>query len=190
MNLILNKYSEFAQAEYGCNITTGQLDDITRTFDIITMFHVLEHLPSPIKAFKKLYKSLNNNGILFIEVPWLEANDASPHNIYFKAHIFYFTADTLAACASQYFEVVKIDTSSNLKILLRAKAKPSAIVLPSPESIARLRKRLARKGWLEYPTYGKGLSKPIDKISRIIKESNVKHMQPKEILDMLLNNKQ
>lgn len=181
-------YSEFSQSEYGCNIITGELDDITGTFDIITMFHVLEHLPSPIEAFRKLYDLLNDNGILFIEVPWLETNDASPHNIYFKAHIFYFTIDTLAACASQYFEVMKVDTSSNLKILFQAKAKPTSIKLPSSYSVNRLEKRLERKGWLEYLILGKGLLKPIYKISSVIKEYKIKNMQPKEILDMLLMN--
>jgi len=176
-------YSEYANSEYGCKVITGELSNITGTYDIITMFHVLEHLPSPIKAFEKLHSSLNANGKLFIEVPWIETNDASPHNIYFKAHIFYFTVDTLASCASQYFDVVKIDTSSNLKIIFQAREEPTSISLPDTESVNRLRKRLHRKGWLEYLLQGKGLLKPAIKLSRAIKESTAKYMKPKEILD-------
>ncbi len=182
-------YSEFANNEYGCNVMTGELGAIEKKYDIITMFHVLEHLPSPIVAFKKLHSDLNANGKLFVEVPWIETNDASPNNIYFKAHVFYFSADTLIACASQFFNVLKVDTSSNLKIIFEAKEEPSSIVLPSAESLTRIRKRLNSKGWLEYIFSGKGYAKPINKIRRAIEESKVKDITPKVILDELIARK-
>jgi len=181
-------YSEYANNEYGCKVLTGDFDDIAGTYDVITMFHVLEHLPSPVKAFEKLHILLNTKGKLFIEVPWIEVNDASPHNIYFKAHIFYFSTDTLVSCASQFFDVVKIDTSSNLKILFEAKTDPTSLILPSKESVARLKIRLYEKGWGEYLFKGKGLVKPIKKIARAINESRVKGIPPKEILDGLVVN--
>lgn len=184
-------YSEFSSNEYKCKVKTGELNDVTGTYDIITMFHVLEHLPSPIKAFKKIYQSLNKNGQLLIEVPWIETNDASPNNIYFKAHIYYYSAETLASCASKYFDVVNVDTSSNLKILFIAKDAPDIITLPNHESVNRLQERLQSKGWLEYLFQGKGLGKPAKKILRSISESKAKHMKPKEILDWIAdsNNK-
>lgn len=43
-------------------------------FDVITMFHVFEHLTEPLKTLEKLYSILNENGILIVEVP--HANDA------------------------------------------------------------------------------------------------------------------
>lgn len=178
-------YSEYAETEYSCSIKTGELDDIQGRYDVITMFHVLEHLRSPILAFEKLYHLLNSNGVLVIEVPWIETNDASPHNIFFKAHIFYFSVDTLVACASQYFNVVKVDTSSNLKIFFRVKDSPSEIIYPSNVSVNNLRKRIKNKGWFEYLFKGKGLHKPIHKIIRGIEEGKAKTYQPKEILDKL-----
>ncbi|MDC1046748.1 methyltransferase domain-containing protein [Candidatus Pseudothioglobus singularis] len=42
-------YSNFARKEYGINIQTGHLSDIHQKFDLITMFHALEHIPNPIK---------------------------------------------------------------------------------------------------------------------------------------------
>jgi 2-polyprenyl-3-methyl-5-hydroxy-6-metoxy-1,4-benzoquinol methylase len=38
-------------------------------FDIITMFHVLEHLPNQIEVIKSLLQKLKKNGKLIIEVP-------------------------------------------------------------------------------------------------------------------------
>jgi len=178
-------YSEYSKKEYGAKILTGELNDVIGTYDIITMFHVLEHLPSPIKAFEKLYFLLNKNGQLLIEVPWIETNDASPDNIYFKAHLFYFSIDTLISCASQYFDILNIDTSSNLKILFIVKEKPTLLKLPTEESVNKLRTRVMEKGWLEYLFKGKGLLKPIYKFNNSIKETKIKNLTPKEILDTL-----
>ncbi|MDQ7089533.1 MAG: class I SAM-dependent methyltransferase [Methylococcales bacterium] len=180
-------YSAYAKKEYGCNIKTGELNDIDGKYDVITLFHVLEHLSSPMLTFEKLYHALTPNGVLFIEVPWIEAKDASPHNIMFKAHLFYFSIDTLIACASQYFDAFKIDTDSNLKIFFRAKATPSPINYPSDRSVEKVKQRMNSKGWFEYLFEGKGIQKPIIKIMRHLEEAKVKNAQPKEILDTLLN---
>ncbi|WP_440691102.1 class I SAM-dependent methyltransferase, partial [Candidatus Pelagibacter sp. HIMB1782] len=45
------------------------LKQINEKFDLITMFHVLEHLPNQIEVLKNLKKRLKKNGKLIIEVP-------------------------------------------------------------------------------------------------------------------------
>jgi len=40
-----------------------------KSFDVITLWHVLEHLKNPIPVLKKIYKLLRKNGLLVIEVP-------------------------------------------------------------------------------------------------------------------------
>jgi len=182
-------YSEYAKNEYGCTIETGEIESLRGPSDVITMFHVLEHLASPLVAMEKLYHSLNENGVLFVEVPWIETNDASPHNTYFKAHIVYFSIDTLVSCASCYFDVLTIDTTSNLKLLFKAKKIPTTLRLPNRLSVDALRKRIKEKGWIEYLFAGKGLIKPIQKIARSIEERRVKDLPGKKISDdMLLKN--
>lgn len=180
-------YSGYARKEYRCNISTGNLDSVTGKYDIITLFHVLEHLPSPLRAFQRLYQLLNREGHLLIEVPWIEARDASPHNIYFRAHLYYFSIDTLTVAASQYFDAIMIDTGCNLKILFRAKQIPvSTIRLPDASSVANIKRRLHYKGWLEYLVLGQGLLKPFRKLAQRISERNAGVYSPKEILDRLL----
>jgi 2-polyprenyl-3-methyl-5-hydroxy-6-metoxy-1,4-benzoquinol methylase len=182
-------YSEYAKNEYDCDIRQGELGDIEGKYDVITIFHVLEHLSSPIKAFERLHRLLEEQGNLLVEVPWIETNDASPHNIYFKAHIFYFSVDTLISCASQFFEVVKVDTTSNLKILFRAKKHPTSLVLPSSSSVDSLRTRINEKGWVEYLFNGRGCLKPFRKLIKIFSENRVKKNSGKQIIDMVFYGK-
>ncbi len=178
-------YSEYAQHEYQAQVITGELEEVINTYDIITAFHVLEHFPAPISALKKLHSLLNKEGILFVEVPWIEANDASPSNIYFKAHIVYFSIDTLIAAASPYFDVVMVDTSSNLRIVFQAKHSPAPLSLPSASSVIKLRQRVQAKGWFEYLLKGKGYQKPISKLFNAIEEWQAHGKPPKKILDEL-----
>lgn len=178
-------YSEYAKNEYDCDICQGELEDIEGQYDVITIFHVLEHLPSPIRALERLHHLLKEDGILFVEVPWIETNDASPHNIFFKAHIFYFSIDTLISCSSQYFDVVKVDTTSNLKILFRAKKSLTPLALPGSSSVDAIRVRIKEKGWVEYLLKGKGLLKPIRKVVRSLAESKVKKLSGKQIIDIV-----
>ena len=59
-------YSEYAATEYGSLVRTGELEDIDGAYDVITMFHVMEHLPAPLRAFEKLHSLLNPDGKLFV----------------------------------------------------------------------------------------------------------------------------
>ena len=50
----------------------NNLDLVTKKFDIITAFHVLEHIPYQINTLKLLKSKLKNNGRIIIEVPHAE----------------------------------------------------------------------------------------------------------------------
>ena len=49
------------------------INKIDEKFDIITLFHVLEHIPNQIETLQQIKKKLKKNGKLIIEVP--HAND-------------------------------------------------------------------------------------------------------------------
>lgn len=82
---------------------TGSISELKDSFDIITLFHVLEHLPDPIQVLKELSAKLNEKGSIIIEVP--NANDAllnlyrsKPFSefTYWSCHLFLYTESTLA----------------------------------------------------------------------------------------------
>lgn len=77
------------------------LNKTKNRYDIITLFHVLEHIKDPIKLCTDLRSYLKRNGILIIEVP--NANDyllkmSKPYrNFYWQiAHISYFSPKTVS----------------------------------------------------------------------------------------------
>ena len=48
---------------------SDNLNNLNEKYDIITMFHVLEHIPYQIETLKELKKKLTKNGKIIIEVP-------------------------------------------------------------------------------------------------------------------------
>ena len=151
------------------------------------MFHALEHIPNPLKTFKLLYELLNNEGSLVIEVPNIETKDASPHNIYFKAHIHYFSAPTLTSAASKYFEKIDEDIGSNLRILFKRKdAVEEDLIYPSLEQISHSARRLQEKGWFEYLIKGRGYKKLPQRIKQLYTESRLNYESSIEVLDDIL----
>lgn len=61
-----------AKERYGFDIFQGSIEDIdfsNKTFDNITIFHVLEHVENPRAVIRKCQAVLTENGMLFIAVP-------------------------------------------------------------------------------------------------------------------------
>ncbi len=68
---------EFAKREFDIALSVGQLEDLgypEKSFDVVTFWHVLEHLPYPSRAIGEARRILKDNGFIFIAVPndsWL-----------------------------------------------------------------------------------------------------------------------
>ena len=180
-------YSEFAQTEYGARIRTMRIDDLAQaSAEIVTMFHVLEHLVDPLAVFQRIHEVLEPQGSLFVEVPNILQADASPHNIWFKAHLYYYSRHTLHAAASRWFEPVVTHDTGNLRVLLRRRAVPlDAPLLPQATDVALGWQRLQQKGWSEYLFAGGGLAKPWRRVRRMLAERRVAGQAPRMVLDAL-----
>ncbi len=179
-------YSNYAKAFYQANVKTGELADIDDKFDIITMFHVMEHIPCPIKTFEKLYGLLNDNGLLFIEVPNIETHEQSPDNTFFKAHIHYFSKVSLICSASQYFSVIDAENTGNLRVLLKKNKTIKELKLPTKVQVSETQKILEEKGWLSYITKGKGYKKVFNRMKVIIQDKQLAKINAKDLLDSIV----
>jgi 2-polyprenyl-3-methyl-5-hydroxy-6-metoxy-1,4-benzoquinol methylase len=61
-----------ARERYGLNLLLGRVEDLALpagSFDLITLWHVLEHVPSPSLTLKLCHDLLHPNGLLAIAVP-------------------------------------------------------------------------------------------------------------------------
>jgi len=95
---------EFVREELGYDVYEGT-DAVLEAFgegslDVITMFHVLEHLTDPVEQLERVGELLAEDGVLFIEVPnhadWLLDRSAAYADFYYQeAHAYYFTSETL-----------------------------------------------------------------------------------------------
>jgi 2-polyprenyl-3-methyl-5-hydroxy-6-metoxy-1,4-benzoquinol methylase len=180
-------YSAFARSSYGIEVRTEGLDDISESgFAFVTMFHVLEHMPDPLAVFRRLYQIIDNDGFLLVEVPNIEQPDASPSNIFFKAHLLYFSRATLLSAASPGFVPVKVEDKGNLRVLFQRRPVEASLTLPSETDVEQTKSRLAKKGWLEYLTSGGGWRRPFQRIRNRFQEIRYAKGSPLDTLERAL----
>jgi 2-polyprenyl-3-methyl-5-hydroxy-6-metoxy-1,4-benzoquinol methylase len=88
---------------YGSSVQLyGSLADTVDNYDLITAFHVIEHLADPGAMLRELAARLREDGRLVIEVPSSEDalltiydSDAFQRFTYWSQHLFLFNAETL-----------------------------------------------------------------------------------------------
>lgn len=92
-------YGEYSVAQYGLNLQFGFIQDgrfEESSFDLITIWHVLEHTEDPFFVLNKLRSLLKADGTLVVEVPNIEATCQSPISTFHEAHLFNFNLTTLS----------------------------------------------------------------------------------------------
>lgn len=128
---------EFARQTYGLrNINNDDLlsvDFPDNYFDVVTLWHVLEHLREPLSTLSKIYKILKKDGILIIESPnfhslqsrvfkdkWFNL-DLPRHLFQFSpaTSIHYFNKTNFKIIQTDYFVNPRINFISLKKSLLR-----------------------------------------------------------------------
>jgi 2-polyprenyl-3-methyl-5-hydroxy-6-metoxy-1,4-benzoquinol methylase len=110
------KPREFAVERHGLKvINTSELKDLQDTsFNVITLWHVLEHIHRLEEVFGTLSKLLAKNGTLIIAVPNSNSLDAMHYGEYWAAydlprHLYHFSKSTMERLAiEQGFRIEKI----------------------------------------------------------------------------------
>jgi len=95
-------YAGYAIDEYALDIRIGCFEDVEfepETFDVILLFHVLEHLENPVQEIQRLKAFLRVGGIFIIEVPNVTYKRGFPTAKWHIAHLYNFNRMTLAAAA-------------------------------------------------------------------------------------------
>ncbi|ELR70668.1 SAM-dependent methyltransferase [Fulvivirga imtechensis AK7] len=79
---------------------TNTLFKLETTFDIITLWHVLEHVSDLTSYLTKLYDLLDNNGTIIVAVPNYRSFDAQHYKEYWAGydvprHLYHFDQDAM-----------------------------------------------------------------------------------------------
>lgn len=95
-------YAGYAAGQYGLDVSIGFIDDVDlpeARYDLITLWHVLEHTEHPGAVLRRLRRALVPGGTLVVEVPNVEATCQSPSSTFHEAHLYNFNAPTLTGLA-------------------------------------------------------------------------------------------
>jgi len=89
------------------------IDDFQgETFDVVTLWHVLEHLPDLYQTVQKIEALVKEGGTLVIAVPNFNSKDAAYYQNFWAAydvprHLWHFSQASMRSLFSSEFELVK-----------------------------------------------------------------------------------
>ncbi|MCO6498250.1 MAG: class I SAM-dependent methyltransferase [Chitinophagaceae bacterium] len=87
---------------------SGHLQSLeNKSFDVITMWHVLEHVHQLDYQMKELHRLLKDNGVIFIAVPNHTSYDAEHYGTFWAAwdvprHLYHFSPGSMNFLAEKY----------------------------------------------------------------------------------------
>ena len=142
---ILPEYIKFAQENFALdNIRLESLDDSlsydTNTFDVITLWDLIEHLRNPLDCLKRIHHAMKPGGLLVMWTPnvknavFLKENWVGYETL---QHFYFFSRDSLNQMLEKAgFKIVHLETNKARKGLLNQKgfnaynnsAKPNNIM--------------------------------------------------------------
>lgn len=160
-------YGRFSRDAYGIDVHVGPFRTYEAkpgSFDLVTCYHVLEHLPRPGEFFDFIAGLLRKGGHLIVQVPNIAKKDGSFRNRFHFAHVHHFSPATMKAFAEKsgfvLFDNLSADDGHSVYMHFTrgkpgsAKALAGAIE-PDAEALARRldevgrRRAVIGKGWFE-----------------------------------------
>jgi len=134
----------YVRNEFKIPVTTGSIRDVRYedgTFDIITMWHSLEHCSDPREYFEKVKLWLKPEGLFVVDVPNYRGTDAQKTWDYWKGwqlpyHLYHFTPETLVSLLEKYgFQT--IHTKDYLSEYVKEKYERKLLLKPFARLIAK-----------------------------------------------------
>lgn len=104
-----NSAKKFAKNNHGIKVFDEvKLDSLLpNSFDIISMWHVLEHVPDLHNRLSQISRLLKKGGAIFIALPNLSSPDSLKYKEYWSAldvprHLYHFTQETFKQLISKH----------------------------------------------------------------------------------------
>lgn len=185
-------YAEYSRSELQINVSIQPFSEfpIEEKFDLITMFHVLEHLEHPVRDLMSLSNTLKPDGHFVIEVPNILYPCMAFSHKWHPGHLFSYTAETLSDLMKQVgFETIRcspIGDGGNLWGVFRKSEKENTVRLDAKiEEAMAVVSQLRSDGRLYYLN-SRNYLKIFGKLRRqLIEKKSSKGKSGREILDKL-----
>ncbi len=114
-----------AAEKFGVKVFRGYLEDynLGERFDVITMFHVFEHINPQMLA--KVSALLKEDGFLVVEVPNLSDTNQHTKTFFCTPHLFYHTIASLAKIFGKYGFVSVKWRGDKVNLIVFKRGEPS-----------------------------------------------------------------
>ncbi len=160
-------YGGFAAAQYGVAMRIEPFEQFAEpdaSFDLVTAFHVLEHIADPAATLRRLRRLVAPAGAVVIEVPNVDSPEQATRNKLHFAHVINFTPRTLALMAARAgFDVVAdlsgVLNGGNCAVVLSPAAGTPSVAVSDPTAVDHTRRILAGSGWRRAGQLGAKLAK-------------------------------
>lgn len=145
-------YATYARQIYGLNIQGATLEQANispRSFDVVTLHHVLEHVAEPRTGLETLRGWLKDDGLLIVEVPGVMSWFHSPRRRFHAAHLHVFNQkgleDLLTAAGFKIEDAAIAPNTEHVNIVARKIPAPMSASPrnAAPEVRANLRRHTA-----------------------------------------------
>ena len=109
-----NKNASKLALEKGIELKPFLNDFDGKHFDVVTLWHVLEHIPNLEETISKLSALVKPNGTLIIAVPNFKSFDAKHYGKFWAAfdvprHLWHFSKESIKSLFAENFELEKIE---------------------------------------------------------------------------------
>ena len=113
-----------------------EMNYVDNSFDVITMFHIIEHVPYPRELLERCFKILKNNGIILVETPDISSKRAERAGLEWKylkipEHVNYFSlkilVDLLKKIGFTHMKIIRSTHSTGLMNMLCGGEKKASI---------------------------------------------------------------
>lgn len=188
-------YAEYARREFGIVVSDGTwqtFEECQNRFDMITLFHVLEHLPQPVEALARLRSCLAPDGRVVVEVPNLEFAFTLSLNRFHRAHLYHFNPFTLSAVGERAgFRALEVFTSEdggNVTAVFAAGPRPEGVERDLGANVARVLSQERRRSAARYFLSPMVWKRTLVRLARMAEERIrvQRYSSPRAILESLL----
>jgi len=141
------------------------------SLDLVSLFHVAEHLEHPVEAFTQAAQWLCEGGRLYVEVPNIESPCIWPSSRYHQAHLYNFNNITLAEAGRRAgLHVLSTFTSEdggNVSAIFQRSALPAGTAgTPLADNAARVASFLRQHTAIAHVFTPHPYARPLAKLRR------------------------